>query len=308
MIEIRPTSDEAAERVSLEIYNEVWPRDAMTAAESDAFFSSLVDHAHVVAYLRGEPVGSAVWGVLATKQDLVYALVAVLPDARRNGVASHVYARVCEWACERGLATLETRVNEDDPESLAFVERRGFHEYARNGRLILDLRSATAPPADPPAGIEITTLSARPELARGMYEVAQEAFPDIPGQEDWVAPPFEHYLAHHIRGPTYPPEATFVALAAGEVVAYAKFRISEARPGVAIHHMTAVKRAWRGRGVAGALKRTQLAWAKEHGFAELETDNETRNEPIRRLNERLGYRPAPGHIYLRRPVPTSDES
>ena len=63
-----------------------------------------------------------------------------------------------------------------------------------------------------------------------------------------------------------------------------------------------MKRAWRGRGIAGALKRAQIAWAIEAGLERLEAGNEVRNEPIRRLNQRLGYRPAPGRILLRGPL------
>ena len=37
-------------------------------------------------------------------------------------------------------------------------------------------------------------------------------------------------------------------------------------PSEAWHDMTAVARAWRGRGVAGALKRATIAWAIEHGL------------------------------------------
>jgi hypothetical protein len=54
--------------------------------------------------------------------------------------------------------------------------------------------------------------------------------------------------------------------------------------------------------VAGALKRAQIAWAKERGYEELQAQNELRNEPIRRLNERLGYRPVPGRIFLVGPL------
>ena len=45
-----------------------------------------------------------------------------------------------------------------------------------------------------------------------------------------------------------------------------------------------------------------MAWAKEHGYERLSTNNEERNEPIRRLNERYGYRPAPGRIFVRGPL------
>ena len=66
--------------------------------------------------------------------------------------------------------------------------------------------------------------------------------------------------------------------------------------------MTGVKRAWRRRGIAGALKRRQIIWAKENGYERLATQNEARNEPIRKLNTRLGYREAPGRIVMRGPL------
>jgi GNAT superfamily N-acetyltransferase len=103
-----------------------------------------------------------------------------------------------------------------------------------------------------------------------------------------------------MQGASDSPDAVFVALEGEEVVGYAKFAISNARPGVLIHDLTGVKRAHRGRGIAGALKRTQIAWAKAKGFQKIETMNEVRNEPIRRLNERHGYQPTPGHIVLER--------
>jgi GNAT superfamily N-acetyltransferase len=70
----------------------------------------------------------------------------------------------------------------------------------------------------------------------------------------------------------------------------------------AFHDMTGVKRAWRGRGVAGALKRVSIAWAREQGYERLVTSNELRNEAIRRLNTRLGYREEPGHLVVRGPL------
>src|SRR5262249_53471213 len=120
--------------------------------------------------------------------------------------------------------------------------------------------------------------------------------------EDDVMEPYEDWLAHDMGGPGDKPEATFVALAGDEVVGYAKFSLTDAQPTVAYHDLTAVKRAWRGRGIAGPLQRGEIAWAKGAGYERLSTTNEERNEPIRRLNERLGYRPAPGRIFLRGPL------
>ena len=45
------------------------------------------------------------------------------------------------------------------------------------------------------------------------------------------------------------------------------------------HDMTAVRPAWRGRGIASALKRATIAWAIANGLEALETGNDEANAP-----------------------------
>jgi GNAT superfamily N-acetyltransferase len=169
----------------------------------------------------------------------------------------------------------------------------------------LDLAAYEPRNVEPPEGVEIITWAQRPELAGGLYEVAAEAWPDIPGDEDHQIEPFEQWLSMHMQGEGDRPEGTFVAVASGEVVGYAKFSFWPAKPDTLFHDLTGVKRAWRGRGIARALKHAQLAWAKEEGYGALRTANEQRNEPIRRLNEQLGYKPIPGRVKLEGPLAPS---
>jgi GNAT superfamily N-acetyltransferase len=226
----------------------------------------------------------------------------VTPEARGRGLGSKLLAEIGAWSRERGYTELLGAVSEEDPESFAWAERRGFREVGRNSMLALDLAGVEPPKVAPPEGIEIITWAERRDLARGIYEVACEALPDVPGEDEAEMAPFEEWLSVDMQGSGDRPEATFLALARDEVVGYAKFSLSGAKPGVAAHDMTGVKRAWRGRGIAGALKRAEIAWAIEAGYTRLETHNEERNEPIRRLNERHGYRIAPGHIVVRGPI------
>ena len=213
------------------------------------------------------------------------------------------YEVISTWARARNLDTIEAVVADDDPESLAFAERRGFAVNSREKGLSLDLTRIDAPDVMPPPGIEIVPWAERPELAHGMYEVVLEAAPDIPGGEIELLEPFEDWLAHDMQGgPGDRPEATFVAVAGAEVIGYAKFSLTAAQPTTAHHDLTGVKRAWRGRGVARALKATQIAWAKANGYEELRTRNEERNAPIRHLNEEFGYRPTVGRTYLKGPL------
>ena len=301
-LRIRQAVDEADLEASLAVYNQVWPRQAISAEETAAFYAATVSYVELLAEEDGSVAGSGVGAVLPSRPDEVLTLVTVLPDARRRGAGSALLAEIGRWAAAQGADRLETRVAEDDEPSLAYALRRGFEIVSRERGLELELRDVVPPSVAPPDGIQITPWDGGPELAAGMYEVAVEAFPDVPGYEDDPIEPPAEWMAFHLGGPAGPPEATFVALAEGSVVGYAKLRVSPARPGVGVHGFTGVKRAWRGHGIAGALKRAQIAWAVEAGLERLATENEVRNEPIRRLNERLGYRPVPGRILLKGPL------
>ena len=302
MLEVTPCVDERDEQLSLDVYNAVWPHAAVTMDEVRSFKQSVRAHHDVVARLDGVPVGSALTVLVPHRSDRVLTIVTVLASHRRRGIGGALYAELSAWTRERGLAEIEVPVLDNDPESLAYATRRGFVEERRELGVVLDVTGMEPPAVDPPEGIEVVSWAERPELAPGMYEVSLEAYPDVPGFEDDELEPYEDWLAHDMQGSGDLPEATFVAVAGDEVVGYAKFSLTQAQPRVAFHDMSGVKRAWRGRGVARALKTAQIRWAIANGFTELHTRNEERNEPIRRLNASLGYRPGIGRVYLVGPL------
>jgi GNAT superfamily N-acetyltransferase len=302
VLEVTPCADTRDEQVSLDVYNAVWPHAAFTLAEVHSFKQSVRAHHDVVARLDGAPVGSALTVVVPHRSDRVLTVVTVLASHRHRGVGSALFASLSAWTGERGIADIEVPVLDNDPESLAYATRRGFVEERRELGVVLDVAGMEQPALEPPEGIEIVAWAERPELARGIYEVSLEAYPDIPGFEDDELESFEDWLARDMQGSGDLPEATFVALADDEVVGYAKFALTAAQPTVAFHDISGVKRAWRGRGVARALKTAQIRWAIANGFTELRTRNEERNEPIRRLNASLGYRPGIGRVYLVGPL------
>ena len=257
----------------------------------------------IIASEDGQDVGAAIGiGGWHAPEGVARGEVRVAADARGRGVGSALLARLSEWATELGYSELMGPVKEVDDASLRWAERRGFAEVGRNSVLVLDLTAIAPPEVVAPDGITIVSWAERPAAAPGMYEVAREAYPDIPGEEDAEVEPFEQWLSMDMQGAGDRPEATFVALADDEVVAYAKLSLSRARPTVAMHDITGVKRAWRGRGIAGALKAAEIAWAAENGYERLETQNEERNEPIRRLNQRHGYVVEPGSVTVRGPI------
>jgi GNAT superfamily N-acetyltransferase len=226
----------------------------------------------------------------------------VVPEQRGRGAGDKLRAALEQWAAAHGATELEGPVAEDDAGSIAWASARGYEEIGRNSRMVLDLTATETPTVSPPPGIEIVTWAERPELAEGLWEVAREAAPDIPGEEETDAGPLEEWLDRDMRGVGDRPEAVFVALENDTVLGYAKLAFSPDRTERAFHALTGVKRAHRGRGIAAALKATQIAWAKEHGFSSLQTANEVRNAPIRHLNAKHGYVLEPGNVIVRRAI------
>jgi GNAT superfamily N-acetyltransferase len=300
VLEIRPARDDAELELALELNNTIRPDLAITMDNLRSYIASTPQE-HFVAWEDGRALGSGYAALHAGRAE-AFVHVLVRPEERRRGVGSALFDAVTSWAADKGRTHVESFVDDSEPDALAFLERRGFVRVGREIKVALHLADHIPLRVDPPDGIEIVTWAERPELAHGLYEVACEANPDIPGEEDDVIEPYEEWLAHHMQGSGDDPEATFVAVAGDEVVGFSKFSLTAAQPTVAFHDLTGVKRAWRGRGVAGALKRAQIAWAKQAGYERLVTNNEERNVPIRKLNEKLGYKPFLGRTLMRGPV------
>ena len=224
----------------------------------------------------------------------------VVPGRRGGGIGDELRAVLERWVAERGVTELEGPVAEDDDGSIAWAAARGYTEAGRNSRMVLDLTAIEAPAVEPPPGIELVTWAERPDLSQGLWEVAREAAPDIPGEEETDVGGLEEWLDRDMRGSGDRPEAVFVAVEDGEVLGYAKLAFSDETSERAFHDLTGVKRVHRGRGIAGLLKVTQIAWAKENGFSTLQTSNEVRNAPIRHLNQKHGYVLEPGVVITRR--------
>jgi GNAT superfamily N-acetyltransferase len=298
VVSIDEIGESALERL-IEVRNAVWPNDPSSAAQYVDWRRQAKEMLWLIARSGDTDVGMAEGIHGWHSPDGVGRLgVHVLAEARGKGVGSLLLSRVGDWLGARGCSEATAELAEDDEASLAWAVRRGFVEIGRNPILALDLATAEPPNLPPPAGVEIVAWSERPGLAQGLYEVYLEAAPDVPGQEDVAAPSFEDWLANDMQGVSDKPEATFVALVDREVVGYGKLAIPP-EGDVAWHDLIGVRRAWRGRGIAGALKREQIRWAKSHGYRSLKTANEERNEPVRRLNFRFGYRQEAGFVTVR---------
>jgi mycothiol synthase len=241
---------------------------------------------YVVVRLGGDPAGCGF--VDPWPDDLAHAHFVIVPALRRRGIGSELLADLGRRALEAGRPELEGEVRESDVESQDYLGRRGYRVVGGEKAVALELTGLQPEPVRVPPGVEIVALADRPEIAEALYAVGIEAAADIPGNPGDMS--FEQWRAIELDRPTRRRDLLFVAIADGEPVGYVSMD-DNGRDGY--NGLTAVRRAWRRRGIATALKRTQIAAAKRAGFERLVTGSEERNLPMRSLNAALGYRPEP---------------
>jgi GNAT superfamily N-acetyltransferase len=260
-----------------------------------------------VAWLDGEPVGAGGAGRMwmhPAEYPGLWGNISVLPGARRHGVGGAILGAMSDVARDAGKSMLVGRTWSDRTEAIDFLEHRGFGEYERMKVVRLPLAGLALPPADAPAGVTISSLEAHPELVGGIYDVAKEALPDIPGEGPGAPDTLEEFRVRDVDRPGVPAGGFAIAIddSTGEVVGYANLMIVPGPAKLAWHAMTAVARAWRGRGLATALKRATIGWAAANGVSAVEGANDIDNAPMRAVNARLGYQPEPDEIGYRGPL------
>jgi len=294
---VESDDDVGAMSIVLHLANPDLPSSAGSVEGIRHNLDSNPDLTYVVARLDREPAGCGY--VELVNASWAGAQADVVPQLRCRGIGTGLLAEISAVAAANGRTELQGEVRESDVESRAYFDRRGYVQVGGEQAVALDLRQHDPLAVEPPPGVAIVSREDRSDLAEAMYEVAREAEQDIPDAIPDRS--FEIWRSRELDRPSRNPALTFIALAGDEVIAYAGL---DEFGSDAFHGLTAVKRAWRGQGIATALKRSQIAAAKERGFKRLVTESEERNTPMRRLNEKLGYRPEPSlsTVVLRGPL------
>ena len=293
-MEIRPASSDEDFAGYVEVWNAITPREPITVAETRRRLEAQPWRLYLVAEQEGRVVGTG----FAGRSDSVgraFFAVRVLPESRRQGIGMALYDACRPHAAELEATTISGRIAEGDSESRLWAANRGFAEVGRDLELVRELREEPRPVS--PEGIEIKEVAASDHDA--VYGIAVECWPDMATSEPIPAPSYDDWAQEELRGPV-----VFGAFERGRMVGYAALVTRPASPKVLEHGFTAVVRSHRGRGIATALKRAQLAWAAGHGYRELVTYTQEGNEPMRAINEKLGYRLQPAWILVRRAVQT----
>lgn len=247
----------------------------------------------LLAVVDGEVVGS---GAAARSETAGggFAAPRVLPEHRRKGIGSAILEALAEHCT--GLGLPELRAGADDEGALAFAHRFGFVEVDREIEQVRTIGQEPPPPGLP-GGVDVVLLSEHPGLWPACYDTfGTEVLADFALHSPLVVSAEEWNTSWH-------GDPMFLALSEGEVIGCAGLHLDTDRPERAEHALTAVRRDWRGRGIASHLKRRTLHWAATHGLDEVYTWTQAGNTSMLRLNEHLGFATGTTSITVSRPLP-----
>jgi GNAT superfamily N-acetyltransferase len=230
----------------------------------------------------------------------------VHPEHDAPDIRPAVLAHTLERLRDQDLIALTSGMLDDKPEAMRFFDEYGFKPVAEEKISKLDVtgfdetRFAPVLERIRTAGIKIVTLRALqqrdPDWRRKLYDLDVTVNRDIPSIGEKHYPPFDDWCTTRLNAPTVDPDGWFIALDGAQYVAQSSGNINtESDPVQFITGVTTVRREYRRRGIATALKLHSIRYAKAHGVQEIFTTNDSKN-PMYQLNLALGFEPQPSWV------------
>ncbi len=203
--------------------------------------------------------------------------IGVQPEYQRGGIGSALYETIIHGLQPFDPLALRATATEDRPQSMHFLEKRGFQEVIRDIRSELNVqafdltRFTGLEERFRGNGIEIKTLPELendPERNRKLYDLDWELSLSVPG--DLAAGigrrGLDKYVEYAITGPSALPEGFFVAVKGDEYIGLSHVLSSE--KGVSLYQgLTGVSPPYRRQGIGLAMKIRGIAYAKASGYS-----------------------------------------
>ena len=291
------------------------PNHPMTAETFAREMQEAHDHplglheAYWVAELGGETLAyaSVIQYAGLFHPDRYHAEVQVLERGRGQGLGTALAETMRAYLTERGAREVLSGMYEDDPAACGLLRRCGLEEVQRYFDSHLDLTAFDfgAWSAPLPAGVRVASYAdLRAEQGEDAalstyYDVYCATVPDVPAPAPRTLPDLAQFRKRTEDEHFRPGGVLFALIPDGQAAAFTELKSWEDDPTRLSIGFTGVRREWRRRGLALALKVAAMRDAHAQGVRRITTNAESGNAPMLTLNRRLGFQNDVGYVEYR---------
>jgi mycothiol synthase len=231
----------------------------------------------------------------------------VHPDFHGQGIGKALYNKVLESLQVHQPISARVQVRESSERALRFFAERGFVESKRDWVSVLDTVSCDLSPYEglesslTSQGITFTTLGELqkqdPEALRKFHELFSEVRLDVPRSEPATPISYEFFVDNVIAAPDFSGDLFLVALDGEHYIGFTgmyPFGDTKALD----QWLTGVKREYRKRNIALALKIRAIRCARANGYVSIRTDNDSTNVGMLAINDKLGFKRGAANLSL----------
>lgn len=233
--------------------------------------------------------------------------VLILPEYRQRGLGTVLYNQVVEALQPLHPIALIADTYENCPVNIRFLEKQGFEIFIRDRELRLDVATFEFTPFGDYSeklrthGVEIKSvldLADDSERNRKLYDLDRQMSIDAPQTEHAPERSLDAYIEFAITGQNAFPEGFFVAVQGENYIGFTQVMLSSEN--TLYQLLTGVRREYRRRGIAMALKLRSIEHAQTKAIKTIITNNDPQNRDMLALNERLGYVRQPDQLFFQK--------
>jgi len=254
---------------------------------------------------EGRTIGYAhAWRAPWSAPGVLYEQIIVDPSVRNQGVGCALYDVLMTYTSEVQANRVISDLRDDDPGSLAFAAKRGFTQERHLFESCIELSNFSSELLEHTRfdndSLQMGTLADQPGEAfeQRLYELYRSTHEDIPGFEGeymW----YSDWRKWTIDKEDFDRSLALLVLDDGRPVGVVQLTAHPESESL-YNSFTGVDSAYRGQGIARALKIQSIREALKRGYRYIRTNNDSLNAPMLKINRSLGYQPVPGYYMMTR--------
>ena len=227
---------------------------------------------------------------------------------QNRGIGQFIYENLMSFASGLQAEEFWGYAREDMPVSLAFLAKRGFRERLRSWESRLSTATVNISQFSrylekaSNAGVEISSLSRELEVDqecyKKLYHLSQTLMADVPSPFPYTPVSYEQWHSFDMKDPGLLPDVYAIAKHGADYVGLSSVRRLDKEPHGLYQVLTGVRREYRGKGIAFAMKLKVIERAQRQGYDLIKTENATDNEAIIGINVKLGFQRQTGWVDL----------